>query len=303
MSQEFNVSCSISSLSLSVFKNPSNIYLWLTGWILGVSNQILLRNARKVPVRKNMHSTERTELRGLSPATFWTCEMGHEESGISALDRQHWPQTSLSVVCKDRFVRTGECSSGSAGRLEKWIIAFPFDVLGHNYWMFLIWVSIGCQVEQLLFSPVCQVDSIWIIIRSKRPLCISPSLSQSHLWPPRWQQSPALTSLLNHHISDSLSYQRWMECLQTGNQTRSSQEALRDALPNATRPPEHVRGKCGEISHKTLLVSSSISAHSRRICTNTHIHTPAWTSCSPNFLSNFQDERLIGFNILEYQEK
>lgn len=236
------MSCSFSLLSLPVCQNLANNCLWLTGWILGVLNQVLLGNARTNPIRKNMQSAERTELKGLLLAPSWTCEIGHEESGISALDRQRWPQTSLSVDCKDRFVRTGDCSSGSAGRLEKWIIPFLFDGLGDNYCISLILGSISCQVEPLIFSPVCQVDSIWIIIRSKRPLCVSLFLSQRHLWPLRWQQSPALTSLLNHHISDSLSYQRWMECLQTGKQTRHKQEALWEAMPGAT-PPERGTGE------------------------------------------------------------
>lgn len=154
----------------------------------------------------------------MSLPTFWTCEMRHEESGIWALDRQHWPQTSLSVVCKDRCVRTGECSSGSAGRLEKWVIAFPFDVLGYNYCMPLMWVSIGCQVEQLLFSPVCQGGFNLDNYQVKEALCISPSLSQCHLWPLRWQQSPALTYYYSYstitfltafHISDG-----WGVCRQ-----------------------------------------------------------------------------------------
>lgn len=97
----------LSWLSLPVCQNLANNCLWLTGWILGVSNQVLLGNARTNPIRKNMQSAERTELKGLLLVPFWTCEMGHEDSGISALDRQHWPQTSHSVDCKDRFVRTG----------------------------------------------------------------------------------------------------------------------------------------------------------------------------------------------------
>lgn len=79
----------------------------------------------------------------------------------------------------------------------------------------------------------------------REALCISPSPSQSHLWTPRWRQTPALTLLLNHHISDSLSYQRWMECLQTGEQTRCSHGALReDALPLDTRKGENWTRPC-----------------------------------------------------------
>lgn len=196
--------------------------------------------------------------------------------------------------CKDRFVRTGDCSSGSAGRLERWIIPFLFDVLGDDYCISLIWGSISCQVEPLIFSPVCQVDSIWIIIRSKRPLCISPFLSQGHLWPPRWLQSPALTSLLNHHISDSLSYQRWMECLQTGKQTRHRQEALWEA--QCYPPSRACRGGNTGASLRPACFHLTIwiATHNNTFCVDYEL--PA------ALLVNIQDESLSGFNILDYQE-
>lgn len=183
--------------------------------------------------------------RGLLLATFWTCEMGHEESGISAPDRHRRPQASF-VVCKDRFVRTGECSSGSVGRLEKWITPFP----SQNWCagIQLLYVSNLGQHRlpggRVIILPGLSGGFNLDNYQVKEALCISPALGQSHLWPPRWQQLPALSSLLNHHISDSLSYQRWTECLQTDSLTRRcrrSKEAPGDAQPNATGGPDGER--------------------------------------------------------------
>lgn len=164
--------------------------------------------------------------------------MGHVESGISA-------QTALTsyqphCVCKDGFVRTGESSSGSAGKMEKWIIPFLFQN----------WCG-GIQLPHVSNLGQNRLRGGRVIILSglpggfnldnyqvKEALCSSPSLSQAHLWPLRWQQSPALCLLLNHHISDSLSYQRWIECLQTGSLTRrhGTKRAPRNALPDDTKP-------------------------------------------------------------------
>lgn len=204
----------------------------------------------------------------MSLPTFWTCEMRHEESGIWALDRQHWPQTSLSVVCKDRCVRTGECSSGSAGRLEKWVIAFPFDVLGYNYCMPLMWVSIGCQVEQLLFSPVCQVDSIWIIIRSKRPFVFHRLWANvtSDLWGGSSRQpSPTTTATQPSHF--------WQPFIS------AMDGVFADRRPDQTQPrgprghtaqrhpvPEHVKGKCREISQDLARFEKCLLAHVNMHC-------------------------------------
>lgn len=121
----------------------------------------------------------------------------------------------------------------------------------------------------------------------KKALCISPSLSQSHLWPPRWQQSPARSSLLNHHFSDSLSYQQRMECLQTGSLTRChkcSKEAPWDTLPDATGPgwaPSVYVGKAGKF-HKMLLVSEGTVA-SNCMYTYTWKKTHIYCTCPAIF--------------------
>lgn len=118
----------------------------------------------------------------------------------------------------------------------------------------------------------------------KEVLCIAASLSQSHLWPLRWQQSPALSSLLNHHVSDSLSYQRWMECLQTSSLTRRSKEAPGDALLNATAAgwaPWVWERKAAKFHKKSLVwggtVTSSRTYANSHTPTHWHIHfTNAW---------------------------
>lgn len=161
-----------------------------------------------------------------------------------------------------------------------------------------------------------------VIIRSRLPgglnlynyqvkevFCIAASLSQSHLWPLRWQQSPALSSLLNHHVSDSLSYQRWMECLQTSSLTRRSKEAPRDALLNATAAgcaPWVWERKAAKFHKKSLVwggtVASSCMYANSHTPTHSHIHfintrmdAVSWSlvkfhNCCQNLLYNFQEE-------------
>lgn len=202
-----------------------------------------------------------------------TCEMGREDSGISALGRQRWPRTSLNVVCNNGFVGTEKCSSRSAGRLEEWIISFPFQ----NWcaWdamtvRFLIWVSIGCQVGALLFAPVRQVDSIWIIIRSKRPSVFHPhwaNLTSDLRGGSSRQPSPrysAITFLTAFHISDG-----WSVCRQAAL-TRRSKEAPGDALPDAAGGPD---GKRREISQGLACFWRYSSIRHSHAWLHTHTYT------------------------------
>lgn len=87
-----------------------------------------------------------------------------------------------------------------------------------------------------LFCSDCQVDSIWIVIRSERP-AVFHLFRSNFTSDPRGGSIPALSSPVNHHICDRLSYLRWMECLQAGSTTRRHRrrkEAPEEALLGAT---------------------------------------------------------------------
>lgn len=159
---------------------------------------------------------------GPSLATFWTFEMGHEESCLSSGDRSH---TSLSVVCEDGFVRIGGALLGQRAGWRGEL--FHFLQLQYT---FLIVVRIGCEVKELLFSLVCQVDSIWIIIRSKRPNPTSDPGSGSSRQPSA--RYSTITFVTAFHISDGWSVCRWAP---PTRRHRSSVEAPGDALPGYHR--------------------------------------------------------------------
>lgn len=146
--------------------------------------------------------------------------MGHEESGVFS-SREHWPHIRHSMVCKNGFVRQVYVYGGvvllgqKIGlRIESFYFLFKSDVLGYSYCTSLIWVRIDCEVEKLLFSLLCQVDSIWIIIRSQKPVVFYPLWANltsdlwggsSHLPSARYSTVTFLTAF---HISDGWSVSR-----------------------------------------------------------------------------------------------
>ena len=221
---------------------------------------------------------------GLWPTTFWTCEIGHEEIGISAINTRRWSPTSLSVVCQVGFVRARGCCAGSAGRMEKRIVPFAFQNWCAG------WDTISVRLYNLgqntlrggrvIILPALPGGFNLDNYQVREALCVSPTLSQSHLWPLRWQQSPAsahystITFLTAFHISDG-----WSVCRQAAL-TRRRKEAPGTHCPDATGPGRAswvCEGNAGKF-HKTLRISESsvaagMCAHSHA---RTHRHMYTW---------------------------
>lgn len=198
-----------------------------------------------------------------------TCGKWHFSSEQTYLDLCGW----WGWICEDR----GLLFSGQrAGwRSKSFYFLLKIDVPGYNYCTSLNCVRIVCEVEELLFSPVCQVDSIWIIIRSKRPAVFYPLWANltSDPWGGSSRQPSArystITFLTAFHISDG-----WSVCRQA---------AWPDATDVANRPPGTYTmppgpgwapwtclGNAGKF-HKTLLAWESTVA-SNRIYAHSHIH-------------------------------
>lgn len=194
----------------------------------------------------------------------------------------HWT-TGLSVVCEDGCVRLrgGGALLGQRAwwRSESFHCLFKIDVLGYNYCTSVIWVRMGWRSFILSglpggFNPDNNgvKEALVFFTLSETILPPDPGGGSS--------SSSSSSSLLNRHNSDSLLYQRWIEC-KTGSPHQTPRTQQRGPQGRTTTPtppdpdqPPHCVGECGETSHISLVSECSHpTAYMRYTCMNTHVHT------------------------------
>lgn len=220
--------------------------------------------------------------KALSLDNFWICEIG----------TWNWDSDDLTpclrMVRKDGYKSTGQSSSGSVyidGGVNHSIFFSFQNVCAGIQLLYASNLSPkkSCEVEQSLFSVVCQVESIWIIMRSKRSSVFHP------LWAnltsdPRGGSSrqPAahystITFLTAFHIGN-----RWSVCRQAvspdaANAAKRPQWMHYLMSPNLGGPPLCT---VGEESREISQDASCFRKYSS-IQPQAHIYTNEHTFTSP----------------------